>query len=432
MQESTTTTLDFPSTESKDVLTKILREGAQALLAEAVEAEVADWIDAHDHLQDEYGHRQVVRNGRLPKRKIITGVGPVEIEQPRVHDRRRADQAERFCSKILPPYLRKTRSIEELIPWLYLKGISTGDFGEALQSILGRDVPGLSASTITRLKKVWEEEYQDWSRRSLEGKQYVYLWADGVHFNIRLEEDRQCILVLMGATRDGNKELIAVADGYRESEQSWRELLLDVKARGLAVDPKLATGDGALGFWKALKKVYSKTRQQRCWVHKTANVLDKLPKRLQAAAKEKLHDVWMADTRQPSLPSLRPVSADVRAEVPQGVRVSRQGPRRALDVLRFSGRALDSPTNHQPNRIDLCHGTAANETNQRQRLPPCLSDDGLQADAIGVQELASAEWLRNPPRRNSRNPFHRRNQANPRRRLKILHPQLIAISRRAA
>jgi len=298
MQESTTTTLDFPSTESKDVLTEILREGAQVLLAEAVEAEVADWIDAHDHLQDEYGHRQVVRNGRLPKRKITTGVGPVEIEQPRVHDRRRADQAERFCSKILPPYLRKTRSIEELIPWLYLKGISTGDFGEALQSILGHDAPGLSASTITRLKKVWEEEYQDWSRRSLEGKQYVYLWADGVHFNIRLEEDRQCILVLMGATRDGNKELIAVADGYRESEQSWRELLLDVKARGLAVDPKLATGDGALGFWKALKKVYSKTRQQRCWVHKTANVLDKLPKRLQAAAKEKLHDVWMADTRQ--------------------------------------------------------------------------------------------------------------------------------------
>jgi len=298
MQESTTTTLDFPSTESKDVLTEILREGAQVLLAEAVEAEVADWIDAHDHLQDEYGHRQVVRNGRLPKRKITTGVGPVEIEQPRVHDRRRADQAERFCSKILPPYLRKTRSIEELIPWLYLKGISTGDFGEALQSILGHDAPGLSASTITRLKKVWEEEYQDWSRRSLKGKQYVYLWADGVHFNIRLEEDRQCILILMGATRDGNKELIAVADGYRESEQSWRELLLDVKARGLAVDPKLATGDGALGFWKALKKVYSKTRQQRCWVHKTANVLDKLPKRLQAAAKEKLHDVWMADTRQ--------------------------------------------------------------------------------------------------------------------------------------
>lgn len=297
MAESTTTTLDFPSTESKDVLTEILRKGAQALLVQAVEAEVADWIDAHAHLQDASGHRQVVRNGRLPKRKITTGVGPVEIEQPRVHDRRRADQAERFCSKILPPYLRKTKSIEELIPWLYLKGISTGDFGEALQSILGRDVPGLSASTITRLKKVWEEEYQDWSRRSLEGKQYVYLWADGVHFNIRLEEDRQCILVLMGATQDGKKELIAVADGYRESEQSWRELLWDVKARGLAVDPQLATGDGALGFWKALKKVYPKTRQQRCWVHKTANVLDKLPKRLQSAAKEKLHDVWMAETR---------------------------------------------------------------------------------------------------------------------------------------
>jgi len=298
MQEVTTTAVSFPSTAAKDVLTEILREGAQTLLVQAIEAEVADWIDRHAHLTDGKGHRLVVRNGRLPKRQITTGVGQVEVQQPRVHDRRPEEATEKFTSKILPPYLRKTKSIEELIPWLYLKGISTGDFGEALQSILGKDVPGLSASTITRLKSTWENDYRDWSKRSLKDKHYVYVWADGVHFNIRLEEDRQCILVLMGATKDGKKELIAIADGYRESAQSWKELLLDVKSRGLDMEPNLATGDGALGFWKALSEVWPSTREQRCWVHKTANVLDKLPKRLQASAKDKLHDIWMADTRE--------------------------------------------------------------------------------------------------------------------------------------
>jgi transposase-like protein len=183
------------------------------------------------------------------------------------------------------------------LPWLYLKGISTGDFQEALQSLVGPECPGLSAATITGLLQQWQAEYQAWSKRSLSGKRYVYVWADGVYFNIRLEEDRPCILVLMGATEDGQKELLAIVDGYRESEQSWTELLLDVKSRGLTVDPKLATGDGALGFWKALPKVFPKTRSQRCWFHKSGNVIDQLPKRLQAGAKEKLHQIWMADTR---------------------------------------------------------------------------------------------------------------------------------------
>ena len=296
MPEVSTTTVTFPSTTSQDVLTAVLRSGAQRLLAEAVEAEVAEWIDSHAHVQDAAGRRQVVRNGYLPKRSILTGIGSVEVEQPRVLDRR-GGEGEPFSSKILPPYLRKTRSLEELIPWLYLKGVSTGDFSEALGALVGPDAHGLSASTITRLKEVWEGEFQEWTNRSLEGKQYVYLWADGVHFNIRLEEDRQCILVLMGATADGRKELIAIADGYRESEQSWKSLLLDVQARGLVVDPKLATGDGALGFWKALDQVYPTTRAQRCWVHKTANVLDKLPKRLQPGAKDALHQIWMAETK---------------------------------------------------------------------------------------------------------------------------------------
>ena len=268
------------------------------MLTQAIEAEVSEWIEGHAHVTGDEGRRQVVRNGYLPKRTITTGIGSIEVEQPRVLDRRAKQEAEPFSSKILPPYLRKTKSIDELIPWLYLKGVSTGDFSEALMSLVGPNAAGLSASTVTRLKQTWESEFQEWNERSLEAKQYVYLWADGVHFNIRLEEDRQCILVLMGATADGKKELIALQDGYRESEQSWKQLLLDVKARGLVIDPKLATGDGALGFWKALKQVYPTTREQRCWVHKTANVLDKLPKRLQPQAKESLHQIWMAEKRQ--------------------------------------------------------------------------------------------------------------------------------------
>jgi len=298
MLEATTTMIDFPSAGRQDVLTEILRQGAQRLLATAVEAEVAEYIDARQHIVSRDGHRQVVRNGYLPQRTIQTGVGAVEVRQPRVHDRRSLDEREQFTSKILPPYLRKTRSIEELVPWLYLKGVSTGDFNEALCALLGPDCPGLSATTVTRLKAVWEQEHQEWSKRSLAGKRYVYVWADGIYTNVRLEEDRVCLLVLMGATPDGKKELIAVLDGYRESEQSWLELLLDLKSRGLVHAPKLAIGDGALGFWKALEKVFPKTKQQRCWVHKTANVLDKLPKRSQVRAKEMLHAIWMADTRE--------------------------------------------------------------------------------------------------------------------------------------
>lgn len=297
MAEVSSSTIGFPVSSSRDVLSEVLRAGAQQMLTTAIEAEVAEWVESHRDLRDEMGHCQVIRNGHLPKRRITTGVGPIEVRQPRVRDRRRVTEREPFRSQILPPYLRKTKSIEELLPWLYLKGISTGDFQEALQSLVGPECPGLSAPTITRLIQQWQAEYQAWSQRSLTGKKYVYVWADGVYFNIRLEEDRPCILVLMGATEDGQKELLAIVDGYRESEQSWTELLLDVRSRGLAVDPKLATGDGALGFWKALPKVFPKTRAQRCWFHKSGNVIDQLPKRLQAGAKEKLHQIWMADTR---------------------------------------------------------------------------------------------------------------------------------------
>jgi putative transposase len=286
-----------PEASSADPLTDILRRGARTLLAQAIEAEVAAWIEGRSHLKDEGGRHQVVRNGHHPERTIQTGLGDVEVKQPRVLDRRPAGQRERFSSAILPPYLRRTRSVEELIPWLYLKGVSTGDFSEALQALLGPEAPGLSATTVTRLKATWEGEYEAWSKRSLEGRRYVYVWADGVHFNIRLDEGRQCILVLMGATDDGRKELIAVADGYRESEQSWKELLLDCKARGLEVEPSLAIGDGALGFWKAIRQVWPSTRGQRCWVHKSANALDKLPKGAQPKAKAALHAIYEAETR---------------------------------------------------------------------------------------------------------------------------------------
>ena len=291
------------SISSRDILTEILRQGAQEMLAQAINNEVAEYIHAASDLRDDQGHRLVVRNGYLPARTIRTGVGPVEIRQPRVNDKRTNENGQRirFSSSILPPYLRRTRGIDELIPWLYLKGVSTGDFTDALQALLGPDAPGLSASNIVRLKVSWQQEWAAWSKRSLADKHYVYVWADGIYFNVRLEDsgnNRQCILVLMGATEEGKKELIAITDGYRESTQSWRELLLDVKKRGLSQSPKAATGDGALGFWAALRQVYPATQQQRCWVHKTANVLNKMPKSIQPKAKSMLHEIWMAERRQ--------------------------------------------------------------------------------------------------------------------------------------
>jgi putative transposase len=296
--QSTSDIRIVPLPDSRDVLGEILRQGAREMLAKAIQAEVADWIDAHSHITDSAGRRQVVRNGSHPERDILTGLGPIAVQQPRVLDRRPAEQRETFTPNILPPYLRRTKNVDEAIPWLYLKGISTSDFPEALQGLFGIEAKGLSANTVTRLKAAWEEQYGAWSKRSLKDKHYVYIWADGVHFNIRLEEGRQCILVLMGATEDGQKELIAISDGYRESEQSWKELLLDVKARGLEVEPSLAIGDGALGFWKAMRQVWDTTREQRCWVHKTANVLDKLPKGSQPKAKGMLHEIYLAETRE--------------------------------------------------------------------------------------------------------------------------------------
>ena len=288
-----------PVAAPKDVLAEVLRNGAQRMLSAALEAEVESYLAQHAEARDDAGRKLVVRNGRCPERTIQTGLGDVAVRRPRVNDRRIDDDGHRiqFTSSILPPYLRRTKSVEELIPWLYLKGVSTGDFSEALAALLGQDAPGLSASTVVRLKQIWETDFKEWNRRDLTDERIVYVWVDGIHFNIRLEEHRQCILVVMGATADGDKRLLAVQDGYRESEQSWKELLLDLKARGLTLDPELAIGDGALGFWKALPQVWPATRAQRCWCHKTANVLNNLPKGEQPRAKDALHQVWMAATR---------------------------------------------------------------------------------------------------------------------------------------
>jgi transposase-like protein len=299
MGEDTVVEFRQPGSIEEDPLTDVLRAGARQLLVQAVEAEVMSFVEAHGHLTDEAGRRRIVRHGYLPEREIQTGIGPVAVRCPRVRDRgaEAAGAKIHFSSAILPPYLRRTRSIEELLPWLYLKGISTGDFGEALAALLGPEAPGLSASTIARLKEVWQGELDRWQRRDLSSRRYVYFWADGVYFSPRLDQDRQCILVIIGADELGRKELLAIADGYRESSQSWREVLLDLKRRGLTTGPELATGDGALGFWKALREVYGQTREQRCWVHKTANVLNKLPKGLQPRAKQHLQEIWMAETR---------------------------------------------------------------------------------------------------------------------------------------
>jgi putative transposase len=282
-----------------DSLTEILRSGARALLTQAVEAEVAEFLAKHADLKTETGHQRVVRHGHLPEREIMTGIGPVVVRQPRVRDREAAEgERIRYSPSILPRYARRSKSLEVLIPVLYLKGLSTGDFEEALAALVGKDAPSLSASTVVRLKEAWTGEHLRWQKRDLSTKCYVYCWADGIHLEARLEDQAQCILVIIGATPEGKKELVGFTDGLRESSQSWRDLLLDLKRRGLATAPQIAVADGALGFWKALGEVWPATREQRCWVHKTANILNKMPRSLHTKAKRALQEIWMAETKK--------------------------------------------------------------------------------------------------------------------------------------
>ncbi len=297
---SSSTVVSFRQPDAvDDPLTAVLRDGARRLLAQAVEAEADAFLATMKgaHLPD--GRDRLVRHGHGPERQVQTGIGPVEVQRVRLRDRGADEAGERirFTSAILPRWARRTRSLDALLPILYLRGVSMGDFQEALSALLGKDAPNLSPSVIARLRGEWEADYSRWQRRDLSARRYVYVWADGVYLQARMEPQAECMLVLIGATPEGRKELLGFQVGVRESAQSWRELLVDLKARGLAIAPELATGDGALGFWKALDEVSPTTRHQRCTLHKTVNVLDKMPRSVQLAAKADLREVWNAPDR---------------------------------------------------------------------------------------------------------------------------------------
>ena len=381
--------LSQPGTFS-DPLTEVLRNGARALLTQAVEAEVSSLLSCHaDKLTDD-GRRRLVRHGHLPEREIMTGIGPVAVRCPRVRDRggEGCDRI-RFSSAILPPYARRSKSLEVLIPILYLKGISTGDFEDALIALLGRDAGGLSASTIGRLKEAWCEEHARWSKRDLSAKRYIYFWVDGIHVQARLEDSAQCLLIIIGATPEGRKELVGLTDGVRESAQSWRELLLDLKRRGLSIGPELAVADGALGFWQALEEVCPQTRGQRCWVHKTANVLNKLPKSQQPKAKRALQEIWMAETKKDALAAF-----DAFVET-WGVKYDK-----AVECLIKDRDALlafyDFPAEHWKHlrTTNVIESSFATVRHRTVRSKGCLSNKTALAMIFKLAEAAEKSWRR--------------------------------------
>ena len=332
MYKLTTKDAEGQTPEIVQSLDELAREGARRMIAAALELEVEQYIQSLHDLRDEQGHALVVRNGKSHhERAVQLGAGSVKLRAPRVHDRR---PDHRFVSQILPPYMRRSPRLEEALPVLYLRGLSTGDFSEALEALLGPEAAGFSATTITRLLKVWQQEYQDWRKRSLAGKEYVYIWADGVYFNIRLQEDRLACLVVIGVLPDGRKEVIALEDGYRESTESWASVLRDLKRRGMTA-PILAVGDGNLGFWAALRAVYPETQEQRCWKHKLANVLDKLPKRLQARAKDLLHEIMYAPDRESALEGIALFAQEYGPRYPKALETLTKDQDRLLTFLDF-------------------------------------------------------------------------------------------------
>jgi putative transposase len=373
---------------SRSAMENILFQGAQRMLQQAIENEVQEFLEAHASVRTSQDRQAVVGNGSLPARKILTGLGALQVQQPRVRDLRETGKVV-FTSNILPRYLRRVPSIDALIPALYLHGISTGDFTEALAAILGPNAAGLSASNIVRLKEGWEVEYEQWTGRDLVGKRYVYLWADGIYFNVRLEDQRRCILVLMGARPDGTKELLAVIDGERESKLSWLDLLRDLKARGLTEPAAAAVGDGGLGFWAALAEEYPTTRAQRCWVHKTANVLDKFPKTLQPAAKDKIHQMYLAPTKADALKSFAAFISLYDAKYPKACECLRKD----ADVL-FS--FYDFPAAHwqhlrTTNPIESTFATVRLRT---QRTKGCGSRKATLTMVWQLARAAAKGWRR--------------------------------------
>lgn len=388
MKQNTVNATKKPATFIDDPITELVRQGARDILFKALEIEINSFMSLYADLKDDQGRKRITRNGYLPQRDIQTGIGPVSVKVPRSRDRQKGAEPIRFSSSIVPAYLKKTRSMEALIPWLYLKGVSTGDFSEALTALVGQDASGLSVSTISRLKTVWEKEYQDWQNRDLSEKHYVYIWADGVYCNVRMD-DRQCILVIMGATKDGVKELLAIEGGYRESEQSWLSLLNDLKRRGLQKPPALAIGDGGLGFWKALSKTYETTEWQRCWVHKTANVLNKLPKTLQAKAKENIHKIWLAETRKDAELAFDSFVNIYEAKYPKAVQCLEKD-REVL--LKF----YDYPAEHwrhirTSNPIESTFATVRLRT---AKVRGCFSANSVLSMAFKLCKSAEKNWIK--------------------------------------
>jgi transposase-like protein len=370
-----------------DALSDLVRKGARHIIAQAVEAELKEFLAQYQCLKDDQGRQAVVRNGYLPERTIMTGVGEVEIQVPKVRDR--SGSGIKFNSSLLPPYLKRSQSVEEVLPWLYLKGVSTGDFAEALASLLGAQAKGLSASTISRLKAQWIEEHKQWQKRSLVGKRYVYVWADGIYFNIRNEDDRQCILVIIGVTDNGVKELLGLESGFRESELNWKSLLLRLWGQGLKVAPELAVGDGALGFWKALAQVFPTTRVQRCWVHKTANILNNLPKSQQPQAKSALHEIYLAETKADAQTAFERFIKTYDAKYPKAVECLSKD-REAL--LAF----YDFPAEHwvhirTTNPIESTFATVRLRTDKTRG---CVSQDSILSLVFKLVQSAQKRWLR--------------------------------------
>lgn len=387
MPEATITPLPDPLGFAPDPLTELVRNGARKLIEQAIEAELAALLATHAEEKTADGRARLVRHGHLPERNILTGVGPVPVKVPRVRDRGAGADKITFTPSILPRYLRKARSVEDLLPWLYLKGVSSGDFQEALAALLGPNAKGLSATTISRLKADWWEDYQAWQKRDLRPRRFLYIWADGVYFKPRMAEERQCVLVIVGADEYGHKELLGMTDGFRESTQSWRELLLDLKRRGLVHDPKLAIGDGALGFWAALREVYAATQEQRCWLHKTMNVLNAMPKSVQPKAKGHLHDIWQAETRKDA-----EAAFDFFVET-YGVKYDKAVTKLVKDrdvLLTF----YDFPAEHwkhvrTTNPIESTFATVRHRT---RRTKGCLSRKTGLAMAFKLMMSAQAKW----------------------------------------
>lgn len=371
---------------SADPLTEMLRAGAQQLIYQAVEAELEELLAQHSERRTRDGKAGVVRNGYLPAREVQTGLGPVTVKIPKV--RSKTGEPVSFRSALVPPYVRKTKSLEAALPWLYLKGISTGEMSEALEVLVGPDAKGLSASTVARLKQVWAEEYSCWREVRWDKERWVYLWVDGVYSGLRAEQVKLCALVVIGVNERGEKHFLAIEDGVRESTQSWREVLLKLKSRGMN-GPELAIGDGALGFWAALEEVYPETRQQRCWRHKTMNVLNYLPKSVQAKAKQSLHEIWQAETKVAAETAFDLFIKTYEPKYPKAVLCLQKDREELMAFYDFPAPHWQSIRTTNP--IESTFGTIRHRT---KRSKGCLSRDGMLHMMFKLGQCAETKWRR--------------------------------------